>query len=459
MTPLLLSVWLATPAAGAGPPPPPAEAWRAAYEGLDARCGEMARDLASAREVLLERAAGDDAATARLREEDVVLRPAGYGVLPEILDNLPRSAVEPTEKRFSLETLPREFGPALEEAAGLAARARETDRPLPRLIDDFERLQEDLRTFEEHVGYHGYWQRAVREYPRFFEHNNEAVARVREIDAAARAGAPATETEARLREVVAGLAPFRVTPGLAIETREDGSRVLPVTLLTDIDDEVWLSEFRRAVEDEFADAQAARARRFRLELRLEHVSAAELYPAGAAPAPGAAIDAEAHLQRFPPKALVLTTGEESTHAWTGRGVVLGPSSIRRRTLAHEFAHLLGFTDAYLRGFDPASDPRFGVVFVEWTGLRDDLMGNVKGGRVTAEMIETLLQAYLASPGAGIYKSGEEKPTCRSSSASPTAKRSSASSGWATSVCRWRTPSTPRASRSWATTPIREKSQS
>ena len=36
---------------------------------------------------------------------------------------------------------------------------------------------------------------------------------------------------------------------------------------------------------------------------------------------------------------------------------------------------------------------FGVVLVEWTGLLDDLMGNPSGGRVTAEMIDRLIEAY------------------------------------------------------------------
>ncbi len=89
----------------------------------------------------------------------------------------------------------------------------------------------------------------------------------------------------------------------------------------------------------------------------------------------------------------MTTGGESTHAWTGRWMVLGPEEVSGRMLAHEFAHLLGFDDAYLRGFDGDPDGPFGVVLVEWTGLRDDLMGNVRGGRVTRDMVETLVKAY------------------------------------------------------------------
>src|SRR5207244_9509160 len=79
-----------------------------------------------------------------------------------------------------------------------------------------------------------------------------------------------------------------------------------------------------------------------------------LYPEGA-PARGAAIDVSAHLARFPDGALILTTGADSTHAWTGRSIALGPGPDTRHTLAHELAHLLGFRDAYLRGYD--GDPR------------------------------------------------------------------------------------------------------
>ena len=61
-------------------------------------------------------------------------------------------------------------------------------------------------------------------------------------------------------------------------------------------------------------------------------------------------------------------------------------------------HLLGFDDAYLRGYDGRPEDEFGVVLVEWTGLNDDLMGNSSGGRVTVEMIERLIRAYGPEPG-------------------------------------------------------------
>ena len=77
----------------------------------------------------------------------------------------------------------------------------------------------------------------------------------------------------------------------------------------------------------------------------------------------------------------------------GRNITLGPKQTTRRTLAHEFGHLLGFSDAYLRSYE--GDPRdpYGVVLLEWTGLIDNLMGSPVVGRVTEAMIETLIDAY------------------------------------------------------------------
>ena len=74
-------------------------------------------------------------------------------------------------------------------------------------------------------------------------------------------------------------------------------------------------------------------------------------------------------------------------------MALGPTPLTPRVLAHEFAHLLGFGDAYVRGYDGEPGAPYGVVLVEWHGLRDDLMGNPEGGEFTPEMVRALLEAY------------------------------------------------------------------
>ena len=72
---------------------------------------------------------------------------------------------------------------------------------------------------------------------------------------------------------------------------------------------------------------------------------------------------------------------------------MGTDSTTRRTLAHEFGHLLGFSDAYLRSYQGDPQDSHGVVFFEWTGLVDNLMGSPGSGRVTDGMIERLIDAY------------------------------------------------------------------
>jgi hypothetical protein len=89
----------------------------------------------------------------------------------------------------------------------------------------------------------------------------------------------------------------------------------------------------------------------------------------------------------------VTTGAARLHALPCRYIQLGTEPVQSRVLAHEFGHLLGFDDAYLRAFDGKPDDPYGCVFVEWGGLQDDLMGSPSAGSVSEAMIDQLLRAY------------------------------------------------------------------
>jgi hypothetical protein len=73
--------------------------------------------------------------------------------------------------------------------------------------------------------------------------------------------------------------------------------------------------------------------------------------------------------------------------------MLGPGNRSRRTLAHEFLHLLGFADTYVRSYTGAPEDPFGVLFFEWIGLTNDIMGDPGPGRVSDKIIETIISAY------------------------------------------------------------------
>ncbi len=278
------------------------------------------------------------------------------------------------------------------DAASLGSRAAEDPAaPLESLVVEFERLHPKLRNLDDHIDYHSMWQQAAIDDAEFFARQNRIHARAVEWNRSRASLDPQASDAARV-EIAELVAPFRPTPGLTIELEASGTRVLRISVATDITDTGFLEQFRRGVLAAFSESEAARARRFRVELTFDSIAPGSLYPDGP-PEIGSAVDEDAHVARFPTDALVLTTGAKRTHAFVGRYIQLGTSPIASRTLAHEFAHLLGFKDAYLRAFEGTPDDPFGCVFVEWTGLRNDLMGNSSRGPVTTAMIDQLLQAY------------------------------------------------------------------
>jgi hypothetical protein len=388
-------------ASGVEPQVAAAAPWEQVHRWVGVQRDRMAQDLETAHAALLTRAlaAGEDALVERLRVEPPRPRPHGYGILPEIVDDPPRQPVVTRRNTYSLETLSTSHTRDFRDAALLAGRVTsEPDLPLVPWVGEFERLRERMQNLEDHLDYHAKWQVEVVAHRAWFYWNNRIIDKVGTLNALQAQNAPTEQIKAARAEVLSQLDRFRPTPGLRLETRDDGARVLIVEVCTDIDDEAFLETVRRAVEETYAGSAAARSRRFVLDLRWRRIPSDALYPEGP-PAHGSEIDPDDHERRFPEGALVVTTGAASTHAWTGRCVRLGPSPLARRTLAHEFSHLLGFDDAYLRGHE--GDPRgtFGAVLVEWVGLRDDLMGNPQGGEVTAEMVEKLLDAYGDTPAA------------------------------------------------------------
>jgi hypothetical protein len=320
---------------------------------------------------------------------------SGYGVLPEVRSSAPHAHAQRRETRYELTALDPWLSKIQADAERLRARlGPEAGRVdlIERDVTEYERLRAAHDKIQEHLRYHAFWQQAVLDRTAYFEGRNRIIAQVEELDALRRGnGAPSriAELERRVHDEVA---PFAPASGPRLLARQDGGRALAFTLYTDIEDRDFLDQLRAAIECEFDESEAARSLRFVLELEIVVMAPSELYPEGA-PGHGSTIATEEHLARFPEGAAVLTTGAESTHAWRGNSLLLGPAPVTRRTLAHELGHLLGFSDAYLRGFEGQPGGEHGVVLVEWTGVVDDLMGNPGGGKVTREMVERLLEAY------------------------------------------------------------------
>lgn len=379
----------ASAAAGAAPT---SESWAVVCAWLREQVTAMSLDLNRAHQILLERARREAPELV-----DRLLPPtptrAGYGILPDLLEDVPLSELTPNEHRYSLEELSRSYPTILRDARLLIDHTlAQPDADLEPAVATYVRLQKAMKLLESRLAYQEWWQEAVADNPAYFDARNLIISNVERLLMLVKQDGSSPAATALRDSIRAEIAPFTPVAGLSIKTRSDGSRVLDVRAFTDIDDPGFLREFEEAVELAWNQTSAARERQFSIQLKLIRTSVNELYPENP-PQPGDGIDVKSHVTRFPAGAMVLTTGATSTHSWTGRSILLGPSPISRRALAHEFGHLLGFNDGYLRGYEGEFGAPFGVVLVEWWGLADDLMGNSRGGRVTAAMIGQLLTAY------------------------------------------------------------------
>lgn len=383
---------------------PVPESWAVVCAWLREQADALAADLDRARDTLREAATEHDPALLeRLDGPAPSGRPPGYGVLPELVEDPPFSTPTPRERRYSLKPISVNFVTAFRDGRVLAERtAHKGAADLEHAVRDYERLRGDLDNLLDHLAYHEQWQPDASTYAEFFAERNALVADVRAMVAleATPAGNGTVDEQAErqaqravLRARVAeGMSTLRPANDLVLVPTSGGGWTLPVTVHTDVTDAAFRAAFVDAVDGAWNASEAARERGFVVSIEFVVHDPDEL-DSDALPTPGDPLELEDHLARFEDGALVMTTGAASTHAFKGRCLLLGPSPIAPRTLAHEFGHLLGFDDGYLRGFEGDPGGPFGVVFVEWTGLRNDLMGNPRGGRVTPDMIEELISTY------------------------------------------------------------------
>ena len=165
--------------------------------------------------------------------------------------------------------------------------------------------------------------------------------------------------------------------------------VIGVPIYTDVASESFLQSFEDAVERIWCVKDGADE--FRVELSIRRIAAEQLYREranSAAPEKGKSIDLKKHIGLFPKGAGALTTGSHSTHVRRGSCIVLGPQDIKATTLAHEFGHVLGFRDGYVRGYrDLGPD---GYEIREIVPDLDDIMSSPAFGSVHRYHFELLL---------------------------------------------------------------------
>jgi hypothetical protein len=359
----------------------------AARDALSGRVDELHRELS-------ERARAEDPELlAKLDRTPPKQLPTGYGLLPPVVaedPDDPALADNPPETRYDLRALSGWVAREHDRCAEIVTKLRHRSSPLDELIDDYEYRAENFRRIDEHVLYHEFWQEAARDAG-FYARQAEFLNLYRESKTAA--GDRASDTGAALasEKLEEALFRFQPAPGLRIERGLDVGSLLRVPIATDVDDDRFLAIFTEAVDTVWNQSQAQRQDGLRIEIDWDRRTPEDLYPEGA-PARGDAIDTDLHRERFGPGTLVLTTGAVLTYG-EDFAVFLGTDPVTRHVLAHEFAHLLGFADGYVRAFEGSPDDPWGVVIHEIRVSPPSILGAPERGRVTPAMVRRVLAAY------------------------------------------------------------------
>lgn len=329
---------------------------------------------------------------ARMEKEAPKSAATGYGLLPVLVADEPDSTdSSPREKQYSMselgEWVAREHGLVAELDSLLQYRLSTLERG----VELFNKRAENFRNLDAHVAYHSFWQEQVSKWPSFWERKRELLSLYRSWRAPLEKEDGSLHAGKLREQLEKGMLRLDPSPALHIGRDPFGSLSLPVRIATDISNEPFLAAFAEGVERFWNGAQPMREAGLRIELTWERRSPESLYPEGA-PGKGERIDAARHRKRFGSAPLVLTTGAESTHVLQG-AIFLATGRMSRRALAHEFAHLLGFDDAYIRAYDGSGDGGDGVVFREVTPFPESLLASPGRGLVTRSMVETLLEVY------------------------------------------------------------------
>jgi hypothetical protein len=279
-------------------------------------------------------------------------------------------------------------------------------------------MGERQRNIDAHVQYNRFWQAAIAAdragYDRETALQNEVLERqeilagLRNLDIAfgrfsvslkqfqTPLGLAEISNDLRRRETflahrINGATSRIRTPSFVGLERRANAWIFRVPLYTDIEDQAFVESVKRIIESTWQLRDGTNS--FRVELVISYVATDLLYGGSEKPMIGERVDIRRHLRRFPSGAAILTTGAITTHV-QDYAIVLGPHAITPNVLAHEFGHILGFRDRYIRGYKDLGEDGFQVM--EVVADPNDIMAAPTTGSVLRSHFEMLLRGKLGS---------------------------------------------------------------
>jgi hypothetical protein len=322
----------------------------------------------------------------------------GYQILPRIIPDPPRKTGPRTPPqvvsyswRWSETLLSNELQALskLEQAVEAVLPAASSHDTLAAITTDYRRHMSSRRMIDADIDYNWLWQAAIAGQRPAFDAITATLEQARQ---------QISRNEPLGADVVAAIS--RSNPPAYVSFRQTAPNqwLMTIPVSTDITDAGFVAQVKSGIEKHWNVQDGDRS--FRLELSVSTVTPEVLYCGkdNAAPcrAPdrGAHIDLGAHAARFPANTIVITTGAASLRLVGG--LVLSPHDVTPGTLAHEFGHLLGFPDAYFRGYRDLGPEGFATL--EFVPDRDDIMSDSGTGRVLPRHYESLLRARGLVPG-------------------------------------------------------------
>ena len=359
-----------------------------------------------------------------LSREKPARTPFGYQLVPAVVANSrpPSTGLQSRSRSYSWSKLSafiaRERGQIKrrEERLTEAPTVDAADRraAFEALVTGYRSARRTHRTLERRLEHNNLWQPILARAPARYVARRELHDAVVERERLRTAGALGArdveggERRARLAAIDAMIAAASSIPYrrdyLELRRPEPGRWVFALKMYTDLEDEALVAAFGRAVESEWRRETPDGL--FEVEIEWIEISAADLYSAQSdevepppVPRRGETIDIRRHAGRFPDDGGCLTTGARSIRVIGAGCVVLSPLDLAPRTMAHEFGHVLGFRDEYVRAARDLGEA--GYEILEIVPRMTDIMGSPGYGSVQPYHFEALLELYEEGPPAAV----------------------------------------------------------